>query len=384
MNPLVSIIIPVYNVEKYLPKCLESVINQTMNEIEIIVVNDESSDDSLKIIHEFSDRDSRIKVVDQKNKGLGGARNSGIKIASGEFLFFLDSDDYIKLETLQETYDYAKNVSADIVVFNYEKAYENGKLDSAPTFGSKVMSRDEALAGIISLKTAPTAWNKLYRRALFQENNILYPEKYLHEDLPVTYKLFWYAKTVGFLDKSYYYWLIRSGSITQRFTFKHINDVLTTFIEMKAFLLGNNVFEKYKKEFARGALQMLTLLLERSVKFSETSSSMSEYIIYNLENNIVLTSELIELIKEYDNKLYEKYQNSLKSTYKYIDSCQNNQSVSLNEAQKKIFKLEEELREVYSARAYKFLKLYYKSRDAFFPPNSKIREIVKKISCSKG
>uniref|UniRef100_UPI003864C4B3 glycosyltransferase family 2 protein n=1 Tax=Methanobrevibacter sp. TaxID=66852 RepID=UPI003864C4B3 len=115
----VSVIIPVYNVEKYLKECLDSVCNQTLANIEIICVNDGSTDNSLAILNEYAQKDGRIKIISQENQGLGAARNRGLEDASADYVYFLDSDDYIELTTLEKLFNNAVSNSSDVVLFKF-------------------------------------------------------------------------------------------------------------------------------------------------------------------------------------------------------------------------------------------------------------------------
>lgn len=306
-SPKASIIIPVYNVEEYLEKCLDSAISQTLQDIEIIVVNDESTDNSLNIIRTYAKKDSRIVVIDQKNRGLGGARNSGIEAARGEYLFFLDSDDYIAPETLETLYHHAKEHDLDMVIFNYTKVDEEGRPIITTDFGNAILSKDEAFRKILSLKTSPMACNKLYKKYLFADFNIRYPEKFLHEDINIAYKLGWHAEKVGFIDKSFYYWLTRTGSITQKFTFDHINDVISSLLQMKQFLQEHNAFDTYKTEYIRGSMQMINILMERSILFCQQGTALMAYIKYIIDTQKVITPDDIASMQMYDDALYRKF-----------------------------------------------------------------------------
>ncbi len=306
-TPKVSIIIPVYNVEAYLEKCLDSAIFQTLQDIEMIVVNDESTDNSLHIIHTYAEKDPRIVVIDQKNRGLGGARNSGIEVAKGEYLFFLDSDDYIAPDTLETLYHHAQEHQLDLIVFNYTKVDEKGTPLTTTNFGNAILSKEEAFRKIVSLKTSPQAWNKLYRRDLFIDHNIRYPEKFLHEDLPVTYRLFWYTDQIGYIENSFYFWLTRTGSITQKFTFDHINDITTSLLQMKQFLQEHQVFETYKTEYIRGSMQMLNILMERAIRFSHHTSALVVYVHYIIDSGKIIHQDDIALMESYDIALYKKF-----------------------------------------------------------------------------
>jgi len=284
MIPHVSLIIPVYNVEKYLEKCLDSAVNQTLKKIEIIIVNDGSTDGSLTIIESYAKNDPRIQVITQKNGGLSAARNTGIKAASGEYIAFLDSDDYVKKELIEETYNKATKEKVDIVVYGYDKIKEDGTLVSKPDFGNNIFEHNEALNEILSLSISPMACNKMYRRKLFIEHNIYYPLQKLHEDVGTTYKLFWKAKKIVSTSKSYYYWIIRDGSITSKITYKHVNDIFDLFHEKKIFLKRINKFEQFQESYEIGFIKMINLLFERVLTNELESKSLFPYLVQKVND----------------------------------------------------------------------------------------------------
>lgn len=305
--PKVSIIIPVYNVEDYLEKCLESVLNQTVTEIEIITINDGSTDGSLDILNKYAKLDSRIKIIDQKNKGLSGARNSGIKVAKGDYIVFVDSDDTIEKETLEELLSFATKNDLDIVVYGYTKLYENGEIIAKPNFGNKIIDNDEARRMSLSLKLSPMACNKFYKRELFIETKVKFPIGFLHEDIGTTYKLFWNAFKVGITSKSYYNWMVRGSSITGSFTRKHIEDIVFLLDEKKKFLFEIDQFENYKAEYLRAFFQIKTLLLERAIQSSTADNNILDYLLEKFKVHNSVSEENKILFKEYDLALYKKY-----------------------------------------------------------------------------
>lgn len=250
---MVSIVVPVYNVEKYLPVCIESLINQTYKDIEILLVNDGSTDGSLKILREYESRDSRIKVLDQKNKGLSAARNTGVNNSTGEYIFFVDSDDCIdarlveiavmvaeaagekgalvqlNLKFVPEDFVPEKlpsdSVPNQITIFDDKlkienKEYEIRYFDAVTAFYN--LDRDnKKLAEDIRLTTT-VAWTKLYRRAVFKE--LSFPEEVrLHEDQMTAHRRIQQAKGMTFVDIPLYYYrqadnssLIRVGWTKKR------------------------------------------------------------------------------------------------------------------------------------------------------------------------
>lgn len=374
-NIELSVIVPVYNVENYIEKCIKSLQKQTFKNFEVLVIDDESQDKSIDIVKKLTINDKRFKVISQKNKGLGGARNTGIENATGKYLFFLDSDDYIEEKTFQVLVDYMNNNNVDIAVYDYFRVDENGKKLDSPKFGKCILDREDAFGKILSLKTSPQAWNKLYKKVLFVDNNIRYPEKFLHEDIATTYKLFWQSNKIGYVGEGFYYWVIRGNSITQKITHKHINDVVKTLLIKKEFLNENYIYEKFEFEYIRGSIQMLNILLERSWNYS---SSINNYdlckYIYNIVNNeLVLRKDEVEKLKYFDKVLYEKFSVNFKKMGIL------NEEKNKNSDEKIALRYKCELQDIHNSRAYKTIIKYYYIRDSIFPIGSRRREIIKLI-----
>lgn len=218
----VSVIVPVYNVEPYLRKCLDSIVNQTFKEIEIIIINDGSTDNSQLIIDEYALKYDNIRSIIQSNKGLSEARNTGIKHASGKFLAFVDSDDWIVKEMIQEMYHLAIKHSAEIVVCSLQNIDNQDKiLKKLPELHHLpekiILSQDFSIFGEMSC----FACNKIFKRELF--NNISFPKNMHFEDVATIPRLFLKAKTVAKTNKFFYQYLIREGSITRNYTIKGIH-----------------------------------------------------------------------------------------------------------------------------------------------------------------
>ena len=360
MKPKVSLIIPVYNVEKYLKNCLESAINQTFKNIEIILINDGSTDDSLSICKEYKKKDPRICLINQKNGGLSAARNSGIRVAKGKYLSFLDSDDTIELNMIEEVVSFCENENLDIAVYGYTKQYENGKIIAKPDFGDKIINNDEARRMSISLKLSPMACNKMYKRNLFYENDIKFPINFLHEDIGTTYKLFWNAKKVGIIPKSYYNWMVRHSSITGSFKKKHIEDIIFLLHEKKKFLQEIGEIGNYIKEYIESFYKILILLLERGMKKSSINNNILNYLLEKIE--VYDSIENQEILKSNNLTLYKKYNAILKSAKKLNDSIINQKYFN----KKSILLIQHKL----NLNSFK---------NYFFPIESKRREIIKKI-----
>ena len=219
MNPLfvtISIIIPVYNVDKYLPKCLDSVISQTYKHLEIIIIDDGSTDNSGIICDEYALRDNRIIVIHQPNRGLSAARNSGLDIAKGVYVMFVDSDDYVEPSFCEKPLRIAIREQVDIVSFGYFKI-GNKSTKVKTTNKPRTVQASEAIKLLITLDDVihGFVWNKLYKRALFEQ--IRFPVGRTFEDQGVNYLLFHSAKNIFISEESLYYYYRREKSISKAY-----------------------------------------------------------------------------------------------------------------------------------------------------------------------
>lgn len=224
MEPLISVIVPAYKVEAYLERCVESVRRQSYQNLEIILVDDGSPDGCPAICDACAREDDRIRVIHQKNAGLSGARNAGIEIAKGEYLAFVDSDDYVAADFIEALYRLIQETGCGIAQCRFayvqgEALKEEKKNDWKIYRGLSLMQQlygDEEEATYFVV-----AWNKLYKKELFR--NIRYPVGRIHEDEATTYRLFHESKKLAFLDRALYgYFTENTGSITARFTEKRL------------------------------------------------------------------------------------------------------------------------------------------------------------------
>ena len=245
-TPLISVIVPVYRVEEYLERCVKSILSQTYKNLEVILVDDGSPDQCPAICDACAEKDARVKVIHQENKGLSGARNAGIDAASGEYLAFVDSDDYVSPHFIEELYQLLQDTGCAIgqCRFSYVKGdglVEEGDSAFCIYRGESLM---EQLYGPEEKATCfVVAWNKLYRAELFKETGIRYPEGRIHEDEATTYRLFHEAKKLAFLDRALYgYYTENGGSITSVFSAKRLQ-WLTAHEERIAFFKKNG-YEK--------------------------------------------------------------------------------------------------------------------------------------------
>ncbi len=248
--PLISVIIPVYNVEKYLAKCVDSVLSQTFLDIEILLIDDGSTDSSPLICDEYSKKYPFISVIHQENKGLGGARNTGIAAASGKYLFFLDSDDFIHKEALMRCYSIAEEYSCDLVLFDCIAAFEDGSLGAkypCPFIPQNRLIEGEDLKAVSFISSA---CNRLYKTELFGKTGILFPEKLWYEDLHTTPKLIPHIKSAFYYNEEpLYFYLQRSGSIMHS---PDLNRITTERIKavnaICDYFINNGFSESFREE----------------------------------------------------------------------------------------------------------------------------------------
>lgn len=249
----ISVIIPVYNVEKYLKKCVDSVLAQDFSDYEILLIDDGSTDSSGEICDEYAEKNANVTVVHQENKGLGGARNTGISKAQGEYLLFVDSDDWIKGNMLSSLYTAAENANNDVVCFSMEFVDEQGNTtDIKRPYGKKPITLSDFPA-VFSLD--PYVCNKLFRRSLFNDNSVSFPLRVWYEDLCTTPKILLCAKKIAFTDDVFYYYLQRENSIMHVKNTDRNEDMLYVIKSVLSFYREQNRFDAY-----RDALCFMTVM----------------------------------------------------------------------------------------------------------------------------
>lgn len=213
MNSKISIIVPIYNTAKYLPTCLNSILNQTYQNLEIILVDDGSTDNSSKIIKEYAKKDQRIKVIHQKNAGLSSARNAGLETATGDYVTFVDSDDEIDLKMIKKMMGAISSSKADVAVCSFKEIYSNGKtIYFNHHYPQKIYNTEAALRAMLLEKGFMlSSTMKLFPKTFFKD--IQFPVGKLHEDVDTTYKLILKASKVIFLPDAYYIYHHHNNSI---------------------------------------------------------------------------------------------------------------------------------------------------------------------------
>lgn len=249
--PRISIIIPVYNSEKYLEKCLTTVINQTYSNIEIIIIDDGSSDNSKLICEKYSTIDERIIFISKNNEGVSIARNTGIKIARGEWIYFLDSDDFLELNMFDELLEVVNKTNCDIVQFGYYN-YKNGKILSERVPSKYIEYNSEYLKVFLKNNQigALAAWSHFFKRSIIEENSIFFEKELKHgEDQLFVYSAFCHMKKIIVLNKSFYNYVQSDGSVSRKpLEVKALTDSLLLLSKLSKYVREQNLINDYKDE----------------------------------------------------------------------------------------------------------------------------------------
>lgn len=282
-----SIIIPVYNVEYYLEECLNSIINQTYKNIEIIIVNDGSTDHSWDIIKEYARKDSRIIVINQKNQGLSIARNVGIQKSTGDYLLFVDSDDYISLEVCQTAVDFMKRYGKmDMLQFARYRFNINKRIkeeicldDTLVYEGIDLLERSVKKGRFFA-----SSCNKIYRRDFLKQYGMKFIKGIYHEDLYFVFQCMLYCKTIALLPDTYYFYRITVGSITNTIK-ERDKDVLKTVEMLEFFLKHVNPSLKetfwFKKLVYSWVSNVVCFKYPRQYPFSRKANRIVKNILYD-------------------------------------------------------------------------------------------------------
>ena len=252
---LISLIIPVYKVEKYLEKCIQSVINQTYENLQIILVDDGSPDNCGKICDEYAKKDHRIEVIHKSNGGLSDARNKWLEIAKGEYIGFVDSDDYIEADMYEVLYNLLKQYNADVSICNFYTVSQGKIAIKNAENGIKEYNRIEILKEVLLDNNIQSyAWNKLYKKELFDE--IKYPVGKKYEDIGTTFYLLEKCNKVVVTGKPEYYYINRQDSIVNNVTETTITDYIELIMQRYDYIEENiKELSSYNKDYLKRILK---------------------------------------------------------------------------------------------------------------------------------
>lgn len=289
MKAKVSVIVPVYNVEKYVVKCISSLVNQTLKDIEIIVVNDGTKDDSIKLIKQ-NFNDDRIKIFNKENGGLASARNYGIKKASADYLFFVDSDDFIDENCLLDMYNTIIKDKCNLVICDYYKYYENGEKEFISTI--PFYDKYDSKCSVVSM---PGAVCKLFNKKIFDKYNIEFLLDHYFEDNAIMPFACAVAGKFSYIQKPYYYYLQRQGSILNQNVYnKKWEDIYDSLDNLYDSFKRYNLIEEY---------------------YNELEYIYIEYLLHAPNLKFIKYKEAYENINRTSKVLKEKFPNWRKNKY---------------------------------------------------------------------
>lgn len=316
MSIKISVIIPVYNKENYIKNCLESLVNQTITEIEIICIDDGSTDDSLSILEEFSKQDSRIKIISQENNGPGHARNQGLDIAKGEYIAFVDADDWIEIDSLEELYNNSKEYDSELVLFNAIEHLPNNQLNKRTYYSEDIEGvfnyRDKK---DLVMNNYLIVCTKLHKLSFLKDNKIEFSDSELFEDVYFHIKSTLSAERITYVNKYFYNYrrteknTRQSDSIRSNKSFiflDTINDVKSLLMEKNAYKDLEDNFIKFKITELKNLFNNVDLIYKKD---------FYKLIKNDFDNNPIKESSLnklpIDKIKFYQeiikSKNYEEY-----------------------------------------------------------------------------
>ena len=303
-----SVIVPVYNVEKYLKECVDSILSQTFKDFELILVNDGSKDSSPAICDEYAKKDSRVKVIHKENGGLSDARNVGTEAAIGEYVVYIDSDDYVRSDDfLQSIYDKAKS-GTEIICYKFSKYFDNTNSFSSCQFNFPELSERDTLSEKINkiVKSDAfycSAWSKSIKLSLLKDNNIKFEKGLLGEDQEWYYHVLLVAESIDGIDKDYIVYRQRANSITSSWKIKNLTDCIYLIEKWNKGIESANIQREYKDALYNSLAKLYCNLLIGYTNFDNSEKrqylnrikDLSHLLSYNLNPRTATFSKIYKL-----------------------------------------------------------------------------------------
>ena len=322
----ISVIVTTHNTEKYLMKCIDSIVNQTLSEIEIIIVDDVSTDNTPNIALQLSKQYKNISFLPLTvSCGPGGARNKALINATGKYVAFIDSDDWIDLNYFQVMYERAEKLDADIISCGLIREYDY--TISTPIYKCRY-DQEYVLSGEIAfrimtneynygIKFLPSALNKIYRKKFLEENALYFPENIFFEDQPFSYSCTLSANKIACIPGILYHHYKRSGSIVQSFEKKNIDDMMTAYHMIKNFLYTKNIYEKFRFNYYSSLQHFYNLIVRQIFQFVIDENLKKEFLKYSFTQlkEIINIDEYIDYLSA--EELRKHIQPNIKDTTIY-------------------------------------------------------------------
>lgn len=314
-RPKISVIMPIYNQEKYLEKAILSCENQTLKDIEIICVNDGSTDNSLGILTDYAQKDKRIKIINQPNQSTGCARNNGLKIVRGEYVAFLDPDDYLEKNSLERLYKRAKEQNLDMLVFNFKKLNEQGGVITNYDLGSRFLNKygvntDKPfnwhdIKPDVFTGTYPASWNKIYKTDFVKNSKLHFLNGTFGEDNVFVYGAILNAKKMGYSNEYHYNYVMHENSAINTRSDKNLC-IFRAIDSVKELIRKMGLTNELKEEFDKYLFNMLSFVKKRVVSIPKFMNmckqklSESQYkMIENAHNANSMLLGLVDSLKEH-------------------------------------------------------------------------------------
>lgn len=299
MDKLITIIVPVYNAEKYIGRCIKSLIEQTYYNIEILIINDGSTDSSLEVCSRFSYGDKRVRVIDQPNAGVSNARNTGLAMAKGDFICFVDADDYVDKDFIHHMYDLKEKNNADLVICGFNEIKEDVVINN--TFGDiRILLQSEAMEMLLREdEFRGYVWNKLFSKEIIKKTNLSFDEKIsVWEDVLFTFKYMCYSKTIIYDPEPKYNYIYIESSSSHK-----MNHVLNVDKSFSALIAKEQIEKSLPTNYENVRRQL-------AVRYVKSSLAVVRNIGYldNLQDNKKYLKEC---------KVYIK--NNIKIAYNYLN-----------------------------------------------------------------
>lgn len=311
MKPKISIVVAAYNVEKYIERCLLALMNQTLKEIEVLVINDGSVDCTEKIAKKFEEKDKRFKVITQENGGLSAARNTGIKNASADYIAFLDGDDYVKCEMYESLYNSMVESNADLAICGFVKVWEdnNGiELKQKKYNVKKRLLKGDVIENFFTKhdETFVVVWNKLFQKDIILNNHIYFHNKAYFEDVGFMPRYLFYSKKIAAIGDEFYYYVQRFDSITKKFNPIIEDSARNTVKILREFFHSKEILGKYNKDIKQLQTRLLIYIINNKILHNKDISKDIKMLCTLPSNKLPFKHKFgIYLLRRYQ-KLYIK------------------------------------------------------------------------------
>ena len=322
--PKISVIVPIYNVEQYLKKCLYSLVNQTLNDIEIILVDDGSTDNSKQILTSYQKKYSNIKVISKENGGMSDARNVGLGYATGEYISFVDSDDYIEKNMLEKLYQKATEKNYDIVFCDINIVYpDKNILRKAELQEDKELLTQEEKKQLL-INCYPVVWNKIYKKSFL--DNCLYEDEGLFkkglwfEDVRMLYKMIPSISSAAIINEPLYYYIQRPKSITYTYS-DRLYDIITNMDNILEYYKDNKLYSNYSDELEYVYVRYLFATFIKRLSKCKNIKTFNEgynYVVKKVKSTFPNYKKNKYIQKKSSKSIYLKYSNKTISKLIYI------------------------------------------------------------------